>query len=245
MMKASDMTARRRECVMRIEDAIASVFDDIERIASEFERLWDKQASSGKAPASADLKLLRTVADHLLTHDNRWMLGTGVVLEPGVLSDCDMYCEWRHLVGEGRPAQLDLNFNRSSDSYYNYREMPWFTQPRDTGARAVEGPYIDLYGQDAYILTFARPLHMDDDFIGIAGADVDLGRFERALVPGLLALDHEALLINETGRVVASNTPAWLPGELASRSTGAGAVVTALGALHAHWTLLEHPSVTM
>tara|TARA_B100000678_G_scaffold231938_1_gene200733 strand:+ start:1664 stop:2395 length:732 start_codon:yes stop_codon:yes gene_type:complete len=240
-MKIDDMGDYRQECVQCIENAIAGVFNDIERMAAEFERLWAKQAARDRAPSSGDLKQLRTLADELLTQDNRWMLGTGVVLEPGVLSDCEMYCEWRHLVGEGRPAQLDLNFNRSSDSYYNYREMPWFTRPRESGDRVVEGPYIDLYGQDAYILTFARPLHMEGDFIGIAGADVDLGLFERVLVPGLLALDHEALLLNETGRVVASNTPSWLPGELAPNPE-AGAVVTPLGAQHAHWMLLEHPS---
>lgn len=244
-MKADDMAARRRECVLSIESAITSVFEDIERMAAEFERLWKKNVTGDGVPASADLKPLRAIADHLLTSDNHWMLGTGVVLEPGVLSDCDMYCEWRHLVGEGHPTQLDLNFNRSSDSYYNYREMPWFTRPRGSGERTVEGPYIDLYGQDAYILTFARPLNIGGEFIGIAGADVDLGQFERALASGLLTLDHDALLLNEAGRVVASNASNWLPGERAPFSTGRGAVTTTLGSLHANWRLIEYPSSTM
>ncbi len=242
MMSTEPMTERRRACLRGIEAALDGVFDDIERIASELERLWERQAALGKVPASGDLKPLRTLADDLLTRDNRWVLGTGVVLEPGVLADCDMFCEWRHLVGEGKPAQLDLNFNRSSDSYYNYRDMPWFTQPRETGHRVVEGPYIDLYGQDAYILTFARPLHCRGDFLGIAGADVHLGRFERILVPGLLQLAHDALLVNASGRVVASNTPRWLPGErfrVPDDGSQPGCLVTPLAGQHAHWQLVE------
>lgn len=241
-MSIEPMEGRRQACLRRIEAALDGVFADIERIASELERLWEGQAVQGKAPGPADLKPLRALADDLLTRDNRWMLGTGVVLEPGVLADCDMFCEWRHLVGEGRPAQLDLNFNRSSDSYYNYRDMPWFTQPRESGQRAVEGPYIDLYGQDAYILTFVRPLHCRGDFLGIAGADVHLGRFERILVPGLLQLEHDALLVNASGRVIASNTPRWLAGErfrMLEKGSRPGCLVTSLAGQHAHWQLVE------
>ncbi|MDC8804076.1 cache domain-containing protein [Halomonas pacifica] len=241
-MSTEPMAGRRQACLRRIEAALDGVFDDIERIAAELERLWEGQAGLGKAPVSADLKSLRTLADDRLTRDNRWVLGTGVVLEPGVLADCDMFCEWRHLVGEGKPAQLDLNFNRSSDSYYNYRDMPWFTQPRETGRRVVEGPYIDLYGQDAYILTFARPLQCRGDFLGIAGADVHLGRFERILVPGLLQLEHDALLVNASGRVIASNTPGWLPGErfrMPDQGSPPGCLVTPLAGQHAHWQLVE------
>ncbi|MEO9588664.1 MULTISPECIES: cache domain-containing protein [Marinobacter] len=244
-MKSPEAKNQRLQCRLNINNAIASVFGDIEHVAQEFERLWSKKVGPGRSPASADLKLLRVVADKLLVDNNRWMLGTGVVLEPGVLSDCDMYCEWRHLVGEGRPAQLDLNFNRGSDSYYNYREMPWFTRPRDLGTTTIEGPYIDLYGQDAYILTFARPLHVDGDFIGVAGADVDLGRFERALTPSLLALEHQAILLNEEGRVVASNTSDWLPGERMRDSADFETVVTSLGEQYTQWSLLEYTSVAM
>ena len=166
-----------------------------------------------------------------------------MVLEPGVLTDCDMYCEWRHLVGEGRPAQLDLNFNRSSESYYNYRDMPWFTQPRENGKSVVEGPFIDLYGQDAYILTFSQALFSKDSFIGIAGADVDLGRFERILVPSLLNLNHEALLVNESGRVLATNNTRWLPGErFQDPEAGLDTErhVTPLAQDTANWCLVEY-----
>lgn len=246
IMKANETNNQQRQCVLSIESTIASVFENIQRVANEFERLWNKKVALSRAPpASVDFKLLRVTADHLLIDDNRWMLGTGIVLEPGVLSDCDMYCEWRHLVGEGRPAQIDLNFNHGSDSYYNYREMPWFTQPRDSNSPTIIGPYIDLYGQDAYIMTFTIPLKINGDFLGIAGADVDLARLEQALLPSLLALDHQAILINEAGKVVASNTSAWLPGERKNYTMDTEAVITSLDEHYTDWVLLEYPSATI
>ena len=234
---------RRRESIQRIEAAISGIFHDIQCIAKEFERIWATHASYGKVPTSIDLKPLRGLADDILTKDNISKLGMGVVLEPGVLGGCDMFCEWRHIGGDGRPAQLDLNFNRSSESYYNYRDKPWFTQPREDGKSVVEGPFIDLYGQDAYILTFTQALFSRDSFIGIAGADVDLGRFERILVPSLLHLNHEALLINETGRVLATNNARWLPGErFLAPKTGSDAEqhITQLARNTASWRLVEY-----
>ncbi|RHW20016.1 cache domain-containing protein [Pseudomonas jilinensis] len=235
-----------QDCISRIDVSISNIFAQIDILAREVCAIWQQQGSPGKAPAARDLKSLRPLIDSHLAAPRSCLQGTGVVLEPNVLQDQEMYCEWRHLTTNGRIAPLDLNFNRSSDSYYNYRDMPWFTRPRSTGQRVVIGPYIDLYGQDTYILTFAQPLNVDGRFIGIAGADIALGRFERILVSGLLKMSHEAFIVTDEGRVVAANTANWTAGELArhamSRSENHCTVVD-LGEQASHWALVQRPCI--
>ena len=48
-MSIEPMEGRRQACLRRIEAALDGVFADIERIASELERLWEGQAVQGKA----------------------------------------------------------------------------------------------------------------------------------------------------------------------------------------------------
>jgi hypothetical protein len=67
---------------------------------------------------------------------------------------------------------------------------------------------------DAYVLTFGSPLVVDDAFVGIVGADVLLADFERQVTGALRRVDGDAVLVTDEGRVIASNTPKWIPGML-------------------------------
>ncbi|WP_027897346.1 cache domain-containing protein [Zestomonas thermotolerans] len=230
------------ECAKRIDASLSNIFAGINELRDAAARLW-QNLSSGQ-PSSRDIATLRPLMDRRLTAARGLLQGTGVVLSPGVVQDKDLYLEWRHLNQLGRIAQLGLNFNRSSESFYDYRDKPWFAGPRDTGDSVVAGPYVDLYGQDMYILTFASPIRVDGRFVGIAGADVALNRFENVLVSSLVRLPHEALIVSDEGRVVAANTANWAVGDLArnafERSSNPGRIVE-LGEGCARWSLVERP----
>ena len=79
-------------------------------------------------------------------------------------------------------------------------------RPKNTGSNVVVGPYVDLYGADMYIMTFSLPIHVDGRFVGIAGADIALHRFERILLSSLIKMENEALIVSEEGRIIAANT---------------------------------------
>jgi C4-dicarboxylate-specific signal transduction histidine kinase len=114
--------------------------------------------------------------------------------------------------------------------------MPWFSKPRSSGQSWVDGPFVDLYGADLYILAFSVPILLEGRFVGVAVADVAMQDFERVLLSSLLRLDREALIINGEGRVLAANTPHWSTGEMA-RSIGQQRVLELEGA--ARWALVE------
>ena len=202
-------------CASHINATICNLFTKLETLASTLVHIWEAAEGEGRSPTSKDLTPLRDIIDTYLLAPDSCIQGTGVVLEPGILEDSGMYLEWLRVVAPNRTAPLTLNFNQRSESFYNYQNMPWFSQPKATNQNVVIGPYVDLYGADMYILTFATPIQVKGRFIGIAGADIALNRFERLLLADLMKLEHEALLVSEEGRIIASNTANFIVGHLA------------------------------
>ncbi|EJM47858.1 hypothetical protein PMI28_05749 [Pseudomonas sp. GM48] len=56
----------------------------------------------------------------------------------GELADQELFLEWFYRPSSGNVAPMMLNFNRQSESFYNYQSMPWFTRPKLTGEASVE-----------------------------------------------------------------------------------------------------------
>ncbi len=236
---------KQEACLNSISSTIAAVFSRLDTIEAEVVKIFAQNTSTSAMLTSRDFKQLRPLLDaHLLDPKNR-LQGTGVLMEPGVLKDSDMFIEWRQISSNGKPAPLRLNFNRSSDYFYDYLKMSWFEKPRQNGKAAIAGPYVDLFGQDMYILTFSVPIQCKGRFVGIAGADMALSEFESILMRALLRLDHEALIVTEQGRVIAANTVKHMVGELAREplmSPETQRRSLDLGREGVHWSLLQCPN---
>jgi hypothetical protein len=204
-------------CIERLNSALYDVYANLNELGDEVQRIWGHCASQQRKPSSRDLAPLRELIDAQLLGRGTCAHGSGVVVEQGELSDQPMFLEWWRLADNDKTLPLMLNFNQRSESFYNYLNMPWFTGPRETGKAAVEGPYVDLYGADMYVLTFTLPIFFEGRFIGVSGADLPLHQIERVLISSLMRLPREALLVSAEGRVIAANTAEWSTGDLASR----------------------------
>ncbi|GDY79125.1 hypothetical protein SAV31267_086100 [Streptomyces avermitilis] len=124
------------------------------------------------------------------------------------------WLEWWQTGADGalRPLLLDLDPRQSA--YSDYTHWDWFALPRDTGRRAVAGPYVDYLCSEEYSLTLSAPVQVEGRFAGVAAADVYLRHFETAVMPLLQRLPGPAHLVNARGRVAASADPAHLAGSL-------------------------------
>lgn len=112
------------------------------------------------------------------------------------------------------PTRLILDLDPASDDYVDVTRQPWFTVPRETGRRHITGPYVDYVCAGQYALTFTMPLTDGGAFAGVAGADVFVADFERALRPVLRTAGGPTALVNTHGRVVAGTTAHHLAGSL-------------------------------
>jgi hypothetical protein len=205
----------------RVEALFRDTFAGIETLRSLAVDVHRLAVASDRAPTTADLSTLRpTVLAHLSSHP--WLAGTGVIAAPGMLADQPRWLEWwRRPLAAGDPVPLTVDLDTGNVGSYDYPLAPWFDVPCRTGRRVVVGPYVDYAGTDEYILTFAAPITSDAGFFGVAAADIRTNDFERAMLPTLNSEGPATVLVNATGRVLASNVPTMIVGSMAHPGRGA------------------------
>ncbi|MFK4145040.1 cache domain-containing protein [Streptomyces sp. NPDC004065] len=210
---ASAATAGEERVAARVGHALEAVFESVAQTRADTAALLTRVAAEGRRPASADLAALRPGL-HLRLRREALVSGVGFVAAPGLLGDVPAWLEWWQSTAEGdvRPLLLDLDPRQSA--YSDYTHWDWFALPRDTGRRAVAGPYVDYLCSDEYSLTLSAPVEVAGRFAGVAAADVYLRHFEAAVLPLLRELPAPAHLVNARGRVAASADPAHLAGSL-------------------------------
>ncbi|MET9954268.1 cache domain-containing protein [Streptomyces sp. NPDC006339] len=249
----------------RVRDTLEGVFAAVAATGAETAALLAAVASGGRRPVSADLAALRpglhgrladgagpagaparagrrsgSPGDRPAAGFPGLVSGVGFVAAPGLLADVPAWLEWwqRGPDGTVRPLLLDLDPEHSP--YSDYTHWDWYALPRETGRRAVAGPYVDYLCSDEYGLTLSAPVHVDGVFVGVAAADVYLRHFEAAVLPVLQELPVPARLVNARGRVAASTDPAHLAGSLVKGPDFAAVLAAPPGAppaVHHHGTL--------
>ncbi|MFF4957723.1 cache domain-containing protein [Streptomyces sp. NPDC001222] len=215
----------------QVRHTLEAVFDTVARVRADTTALLTRVAAEGRAPQTADLAVLRPGLHQDLVR-RELVSGVGFVAAPGLLGDAPAWLEWWQSDSDGgvRPLLLDLDPRQSA--YSDYTHWDWFALPRDTGHRAVAGPYVDYLCSDEYSLTLSAPVHVAGRFAGVAAADVYLRHFEAAVMPLLKELPRATHLVNARGRVAASADPAHLVGSL-TKGPDFGAVLTGARA-HRH-----------
>jgi hypothetical protein len=197
----------------RVDALLRDTFTGIETLRALTIDVHRRALSEGRAPTTEDLSTIRpTVLAHLSTHAH--LAGTGVIAAPGVLADQPRWLEWWRRPPTGDPLPLTVDLDTGNVGSYDYPLAPWFDVPCRTGRRVVVGPYVDYAGTDEYILTFAVPVISNAGFFGVAAADIRTGDLERALLPTLNSEGPATALVNATGRVLASNSPAMIVGSM-------------------------------
>ncbi|MFF3464526.1 cache domain-containing protein [Streptomyces sp. NPDC002619] len=207
-----DATAEERVAA-QIGRWLEAVFDAVAQTRADTAALLARVAAEGRRPATVDLAGLRPGLHARLARDEL-VSGVGFVAAPGLLADVPGWLEWWQTTAEGdvRPLLPDLDPDQSA--YSDYTHWDWFALPRDTGRRAVAGPYVDYLCSDEYSLTLSAPVRVAGRFAGVAAADVYLRHFEAAALPLLRELPGPTHLVNARGRVAASADPAHLAGSL-------------------------------
>ncbi|SCK48920.1 cache domain-containing protein [Streptomyces sp. WMMB 322] len=196
-----------------MRDALECVFDAVNETRRDTLALLADAAAEHRRPATTDLAGLRPGLKKRLARLTL-VSGAGFVAAPGLLADAEAWLEWWQTGpgGDVRPLLLDLDPRHSA--YSDYTHWEWYALARDTGRRAVAGPYVDYLCSDEYSLTLSVPVTLDGRFSGVAAADVYLPDFEAVVMPVLQRLPGPACLVNSRGRVAVSTYAHQLAGSL-------------------------------
>jgi hypothetical protein len=210
---SSEAVSSEAAAAAGVRDALECVFDAVAETRTDVERLLAGIDGQGGRPATDDLADLRPGLRERLARLGL-MSGAGFVAAPGLLADAEAWLEWwqRGPGGDIRPLLLDLDPEHSA--YSDYTHWEWYALARDTGRRAVAGPYVDYLCSDEYSLTLSVPVEVGGRFTGVAAADVYLPDFEAAVMPVLQRLPGPACLVNSRGRVAVSTYARHLAGSL-------------------------------
>ena len=214
---AADMSALAALHLGRVKGKRTAVLPRVcaalEDIFRELETIRASTLALPRSPSRADLASLRRTVHEIL--DRRPITaGAGMVFAPGVLADTPRWLEWWRRDPSGPPVFLNASLDPADPDFYEYETAEWFTTPRATGQRWIAGPFVDHSGTDEHILTLTLPVVDAGGFLGVAGADITVGRIEAIAGPALMALGREAALVNHRGRIIATNTPRHLVGSL-------------------------------
>ncbi|MEV6303021.1 cache domain-containing protein [Actinoplanes sp. NPDC051861] len=201
-------TTTRRAAGTALADHVTTLAEQTFATADGL-RAAAEELFSGVPENALDLAALRPLVSAAL---GGLITGAGVITTP--LADGIGALEWWMVTGPGERSRLDLDLDPASENFVDVARQAWFSAPRDTGRRHVTGPYVDYVCAEQYTLTFTVPLTRRGAFAGIAGADVFVGDFERALRPVLRGAGGPVALVNMQGRIVAGSTAHHITGSL-------------------------------
>ena len=203
----------------RIGSAVSEVVEQVFRTVAEVQAAAVRGLEQGQPTvgpgALTPFPGLEDPVRALLQSPGQLAIGLGAVVAPQPDLRLPLRLQWWQMdPGRSLVMALEPDLKPSSVGFYDYAATPWFDVPRRTGKRHVVGPYVDVHGTGRYLLTLTSPVLVDGQFLGVAGADVLVSRFETHVLRRLGPLRRPFLLLNEEGRVVLSTSAQWLTGSL-------------------------------
>jgi hypothetical protein len=193
----------------QVTAVISEAFDLADQIAASVTEVFSSRTSVRRADLSG-------VGDLVLPSLNDpagRIQGAGFVAAVDTLADSRWWLEW-FMLRHGSPERLVVDTDPRGENFYDYGSLPWYNVPRDTGRRHITGPYVDYLCTDDYTLTFTVPVTDGALFVGVAGADIRVFTFEKAVLPSLRATRRTVAIVNAQGRVVLSNSARHVSGTL-------------------------------
>ena len=206
-----------RDLLAGVEATIEGIFAALEPLAGNYRQVV---ADAGPALVREELAALRPRIFELLELHAGLVAGAGLITTPGTLADSHFWLEWWWTRARGAPEALRVNVDPSAPDFFDYPTAEWYAVPEQTRARHVAGPYVDYACTNEYAVTVVVPVHLGDQLIGLAAADVPVARLEAQVLPALMALPRPMALVNAAGRVIASGSSQLFPGMLVGPSGG-------------------------
>jgi hypothetical protein len=197
-------------------EVLASLGEEIDRIYLTLDPIATRFAALIEAKDRAtreDLASLRTTIFTVLAGHPDLIAGAGAFTVPGLLADAQYCLEWWWTRSSGTPEALRVNLDPAAPDFFDYTTDDWYATPMNTSDRHLAGPYVDYACTNQYALTAAVPVRARGELVGIAAADVLMSRLEARILPALCRLAEPVLLVNARGRVVASTSPDFAPGQ--------------------------------
>lgn len=208
-MSSLTLDAGLETVVEVVDSVVGEAFALADRIGAQTEDVFTQRPTVRRADLSGVVELVGPVLEDPAGR----IQGAGFVAATEALADSQWWLEW-FMLRNGSAERLLVDTDPRGENFFDYQSLPWFDVPQRTAHRYVTGPYVDYLCTDDYTLTFTVPVVVRDRFVGVAGADVRVFTFEKAILPCLRATHRKLAIVNDQGRVVLSNSARHVSGTL-------------------------------
>lgn len=208
--------------VRSLSDSLATDFDglytDLEQMAQDVRPAATPSgpvgATHGVGPFDDDqLAAMQSRAVRLLSR-RALADGAGYIFNPDSIAIAEQLIQWQVRSQAGGYEPYGFVYDEDSTEYYDFMRLPWFDAARRTGRATLAGPYLDYLGVDDYVLTATVPIVLSGGvFVGLAGADIQVGVLERIVLSRCRGLRIPVALVAAEDRIVCSNSAHYLPGD--------------------------------
>ncbi|KAA1424486.1 hypothetical protein FE697_000690 [Mumia zhuanghuii] len=181
---------------------VATYFSDVFAHLDAMRAAMEALFANGPVSAAEVSDAVAPMAARTLADPRR--MGAGFVAARRALSDKALYLAWWQ--GENRQLLAEAEAPDSGDAL-DYTRHEWFRVPERTHRPHVAGPYVDYVCTDEYVLTATVPVLVDDQMVGVVGADTLVETLELMVLPSLRAVGEGATVVNGAGRAVVSQSP--------------------------------------
>lgn len=232
--------------VRSLSDSLATDFDDLYTDLDEMAQAV-RPAVAPAGPVGATHGVGPFDDDQLAAMQNRAVRllsrrtladGAGYIFNPDSIVIAEQLIQWQVRSQAGGYEPYGFVYDEDSTEYYDFMRLPWFDAPRRTGKATLAGPYLDYLGVDDYVLTATVPIMSGGVFVGVAGADIQVGILERIMLSRSRGLRIPVALVAAEDRIVCSNSAHYLPGDRLPARGGTArrdALPTRVPTLAVHW----------
>lgn len=145
----------------------------------------------------------------LYSIENLPVLGMGFLPNPLVLPRFSARW-WYNSATESPLRALTVGIQPQAMDFYDTLSTEWWQNAARSTDSVVSGPFVDISGTNAYVVTFTHAVRVDGELVGVVAADVTVGTLQALCQNTLLDLPRPTSVVNAEGMVIATNAGALL-----------------------------------
>ncbi|BBY27476.1 hypothetical protein GCM10023114_47710 [Mycolicibacterium sediminis] len=153
------------------------------------------------------------------------VLGMGFLPNPKALPDTAVrwwYHSSRQPDSRGGLRPLAVGLQPDAMDFYDTTSTEWWHRGATSEGPVVSGPFVDISGTNAYVVTFAQAVRLSERLIGLVAADITVATLQTLCQNHLLDMPRPTSVISSEGMVIATNAGALLGGVVEQEATAQG-----------------------
>jgi hypothetical protein len=167
--------------------------------------LKEHESRQGEGTAARPFETFGAAVRDVLSADETLILGMGFIADSHWRNDDRIQWWYRSPEPGGTLQPLTVGTDPQAFDYYDVAAADWWTAAAASDQPCTSGPYVDLSGTNAYVVTFSLGVRTSDQLLGVVAVDMPVGELQARWQDVLLDLPKPTSLIDSQGAVIATN----------------------------------------